>query len=49
MSALEKNTPVQMSAGFTATQKAVENSFGHVEGISVRNMTISKLQSSLKY
>lgn len=36
MAALVKTTSVQMSSGFTDTLKAVPNSFGHVEGISMR-------------
>lgn len=30
-----------MSAGFKAAQKAVPNSFGNAEGLSVRKMAIS--------
>lgn len=47
----KKSTPVQISAGFTGTQKTVAKSFGCVEGISMRNINIQvlRLQSSLKW
>lgn len=32
----KKPTPVQISAGFTGTQKTVTKSFGCVEGISMK-------------